>query len=695
MILFIAALLPMCGALVSYLIGRRSKSARDYTAAAFALTEFALMLWLFVRALGGESFTCEIPYLLGRGLLLRLDGFRALYGLIAALMWLMTTLYSRDYLSHYRNRNRYYLFTLLTCGATVGVFLSYDLFTTFLFFEVMSFTSYVMVVHDEKPGAMRAGQTYLAVAILGGMVLLMGLLLLENLCGTLRMDELAAASKGVDRARIYLAGALILFGFAAKAGMYPLHIWLPKAHPVAPAPASALLSGVLTKAGVFGILVLSCELFLHDAPWGRVILAFGTITMFLGAFIALFSIDLKRTLACSSMSQIGFILVGVGMQCLLGEENALAAWGTVLHMMNHSLIKLALFMAAGVVYQNLHKLDLNEIRGFGRGKPLLMFIFGMGYLGIIGMPLFNGYVSKTLLHESIVEYIEHLEHAGHAAGAYQALEWIFLISGGLTAAYMTKLFVCLFLDQPAASAHGHHGNGDGPYMTRQSAFALGFSAAILPVLGLFAHQTMERVAQAAQPFLHAEAPHHAIHYLSLTNLKGGCISLIIGALVYFGFIRTLLMRTEPDGIKRYVNLWPVWLDLENGVYRPLTALVTKAAILVCSALVRVSDLAISGAIALAKAMSTAIVNGTDFMISAVIFLAAAFGRITEKLPEGILALLNATALRRIGRVPPKVRRERRAPTESTHAVTNSLSFGLLLFAVGFLAVMLYLLTNVV
>ena len=209
------------------------------------------------------------------------------------------------------------------------------------------------------------------------MVMLMGLFLLYTLTGTLvisRLPEACAALSAEKRPTLYLAGALMLFGFGAKAGMYPLHIWLPKAHPVAPAPASALLSGILTKAGIFGVLVLSCSIFLHDKNWGIAVLSLGVLTMFTGAVIALFSVNLKRTLACSSVSQIGFILVGIGMQCLLGEENALAVWGTELHMLNHSLIKLVLFMAAGAIYMNIHKLDLNDIRGFGRGKPLLTAI---------------------------------------------------------------------------------------------------------------------------------------------------------------------------------------------------------------------------------------------------------------------------------------------------------------------------------
>ena len=232
--------------------------------------------------------------------------------------------------------------------------------------------------------------------------------------------------------------------------MFPLHIWLPKAHPVAPAPASALLSGILTKSGVFGVLILCRYLFWTELPWNTVVLALGVVTMVLGAVLALFSIDLKRTLACSSMSQIGFILVGAAMQGFLNGENALAAWGTVLHMLNHSLIKLVLFVSAGVVYLGTHSLNLNDIRGWGRNKPVLKVLFFVGAASIAGVPGFSGYVSKTLLHESIVEYIHVLEHAGVSAAA-GSRRWsgCSCFSGGLTAAYMTKLFVAIFVSSRA------------------------------------------------------------------------------------------------------------------------------------------------------------------------------------------------------------------------------------------------------
>ncbi len=648
--LTIPVFLPMLGALGAYLVGRKNKKARDIFADLVGAAEFIVCAALLITAAGGGELELTIPYVCGMGLRFRLDGFRAVYVTVAGLMWMMTTAFSGEYLESYRNRNRYYLFTLLTCGATAGVLLSDDLFTTFIFFEIMSFTSYVMVVHDEKPGAMRAGETYIAVAVIGGMVMLMGLFMLYDKLGTLSFEGMSIALEGIsDKSGLYLPGALVLFGFGAKAGMFPLHIWLPKAHPVAPAPASALLSGILTKAGVFGVLVLTSRVFLHDIVWGKLILGLGVVTMVLGAVLAVFSIDLKRTLACSSMSQIGFILVGVGMQGLLGEENTLAVWGTGLHMVNHSMLKLVLFMCAGAVYMNLHELDLNRIRGWGRNKPLLNVCFLTGALGITGVPLFNGYVSKTLLHESIVEYIEHLGNTG-AAWPYHVVEWLFLISGGLTAAYMTKLYAAIFVEKPSEPFKEHR----SPYMNSLSSAAILIPALLLPVMGILPGPVMGGTAKLMQGFMGAGGQGPDISWFSLTNLKGAAISLGIGAAVYFLFIRTVLMKRDESGRKYYVNRWPRWLDLENLIYRPLLEKILP-------------------------------------------FLGALVSRVLDVMTDLIYSGLNRTILRRKP-IPPRVDEDYEPGDFIPHThrsytlqrISSSISFSLLLFGIGFCVAMVYL-----
>ena len=554
--------LPMAAAPMLPLAGRRSKKLRN----ALAIATCAVVLGLAVLLLFLPEQTGALKGVAGLGLALETGGFRKVYLTVIAFLWLLTTLFGSEYFAHYQNTDRYYCCNLLTLGALNGVFSASDLFTALVFFEIMSFTSYVWVLQEETPAALRAANTYLAVAVIGGLVALMGLFLLWKTLGTTTISALYEAAAASDqKAVLYAAGGCVLFGFGAKAGMFPLHIWLPKAHPVAPAPASALLSGLLTKSGVFGVLVLSCDLFRDDPVWGTVVLTLGAITMLLGAVLALLSVDLKRTLACSSVSQIGFILTGIGTMGILGTENALAARGVLLHMVNHSLFKLVLFLAAGAVYCKLHKLNLNDIRGFGRKKPALLIPFLLAALGIGGFPLLNGYVSKTLLHEGIVEAIEHLAaHGGFALGM-RAVEWVFLLSGGITVAYMTKLFVALFLEKhPTRQAEF-----DGMRaMNAQSAAALWIGALVLPVLGLTMNRSMNAIADFGTDFLHAAALEHAVRYLSWENLKGGLISIGIGFALYFGVVRTVLMGTE-SGVRVYRNRLPAWLDLEELLYRPL------------------------------------------------------------------------------------------------------------------------------
>ncbi len=758
LLLYTAVFGPMAAGILSYLLGRFQKDLRSRFADLVTGLTFGLFLYLFWQMLtsgqNGSSMLpvrADIPEICGMGLHFTLDGFRALYGMIAAFMWFMSTLFSREYLSHYRNRNRYYLFLLVTLGATEGVFLSADFYTTFIFFEIMSLTSYVWVAHDEKREALRAAGTYLAVAVIGGLVMLMGIFLLYDVTGTLFFDELTglynvygAAANDLQTAavtqkwgagtvsassamtQLWIAGFCLLFGFGAKAGAFPLHIWLPKAHPVAPAPASALLSGILTKAGMYGILILTAYLFLGNTAWSNMILLLGVCTMVVGAVLALFSVDLKRTLACSSVSQIGFILVGVGMSGLMGAENLIAVRGSLLHMVNHSLIKLTLFMAAGVVYMNVHTLDLNALRGFGRRKPLLHYIFLMGALGIGGVPLWNGYISKTLIHESIVEYTELVRNGSIAAvasmsalagtdtlfsaGTLQWIEWAFLISGGLTVAYMTKLYVALFVEKNTdAAVQEKYDTLNGKYMNKVSAAALTISASLLPLMGFFPYAVMDRLSQMGQGFMNVEETELAVSYFSLTNLKGAAISLVIGAAVYAVVVRLWMMRpvestravntvknpedtkeSTPKGQDRnprrkYVNRWNSYLDLEDRLYRPLLLQVLP---FLCGMVCRVLDSLVDTVVVLLRK--------TVYRDS----------KLPQELPEGTafthLCACIASTFQQIGNLT--YRRKRPVHVDYDHKfamiheewaenstmIARSMSFGLLLFCIGLILMIAYL-----
>ena len=652
---------PFPAGLIAWLLGRKSEKARD--AWLFAVTSAEFLLTLLLTRLRGSLY---MPDILAMGLSFEADGFRSVYAVITAFMWMCTTFFAREYFAKEKeNLNRYWFFMTITLGATEGVMLSADLMTAFVFFEILSFTSFTWVIHEETKGAVRAGYTYLFIAVIGGLILFMGLLLLENTVGTLAFSSLKeAVQASPERGKILAAAVCILLGFGAKAGMFPLHVWLPKAHPVAPSPASALLSGILTKVGVYGILMMTLTVMVGEQTFGLLVLILGVITMALGALLALFSVNLKRTLACSSMSQIGFILTGVGMWTLLsavGQEEGmgLALNGLMLHMVNHSLIKLTLFMISGVVVMDLHTLTLDDIRGFGRRKPLLMASFALGALGISGVPLFNGYISKTLLHEGIVEGIELLSFPG----LLHAVEWIFLISGGLTFAYMLKLFICLFVEPNRDKKRQMAFERKEPYMNQLSAVVIFASSLWMVILGQPAVMTrLGALMTGWEEILHFRA-------FSWENLKGGLISLSIGAAVYLVIVRHVLMKNGS-----YVDRWPRGLDLEEGVYRPL--------------LTRYLPLCF-GEIARVFGENRILRPLFGFLMTAGAFL----GRVLESGTDAFIVFLRKTFLREkkvrgeTARHPGLIRTMYAELKEAIYPLTANFTFALMMTCIGILIIL--------
>ena len=552
------------------------KRTQDRIALSTGLVEAVILILAIVfrfRMSGME--TLSIPYIEGFGLNFRFDGFRIVYSGVTVLMWVCSLAVSGEYFHESASLRRYYIFCLWTFGATIGVFLSADFLTAFTFFEIMSLASYAFVAHTETKDSLRAAQTYLAVAVIGGLIMLMGILMLYNETGTLDFLELKDAVNAVRSGaepskKLYIAGYLILLGFGAKAGMFPLHIWLPKAHPVAPAPASALLSGVLTKGGIFGILILCLEIFEEDFRFGFTVIILGVITMLTGAVLAVFSVDLKRTLACSSVSQIGFILIGIGLVPLLKEECTLALSGALLYMVNHSMFKLTLFLCAAAIYMKCHMLNINDLKGYGRNMPVLKVLFLIGALGISGVPLLSGYVSKTLIHEGLVEYIAV---SGSCHGIFKTIEILFLASGGMTFAYMMKIFHAIFTDRPEKDCKYAPEHDRTDRISVLSYVAISLPAAVIVFFGLFPKVFINGLAVLmgsfntryfdAEQLLHLEN----LHIFSFENLKGSLISLSLGA-VFYVCIRLFTTEGERWKNPKYLDLWPKVLDLEELVYRP-------------------------------------------------------------------------------------------------------------------------------
>ena len=717
LILLWLVLLPLLGGYVSCALGaffRKSapKAADAIEKCGIALTVATMFVLTMIVALGlwnGQQYSLSIPKLCGMGVYLVADGFRAVYCAVTAFAWLTSTIFFFWYGKGEHHGTRYYVFTMITFACTLGVFLAADLFTLFVFFEGMSLASYVWVAQEQTAKAISASKTYLAVSVIGGLALLTGILLLWDCVGSLQISSLWWYSlQAKSRAELYAAGGCMLFGFGAKAGCWPLHIWLPKAHPEAPASASALLSGILTKTGVFGVLILSGRVFMSDVTWGRLITLLGVVTMLVGAVRALFSIDIKHMLACSSVSQIGFILTGAGVVCAMtGGGYAIAVGGSLLHMLNHSMFKLILFLAAGIVVKNVHSRDLNKVRGYGRNKPWLMILVLIASLGIAGIPGFSGYVSKTLLHEAIV----HCHEAGGGVG-FAVAEYLFLIAGGCTLAYMTKFFVVLFLRKPSKEVLEADIRSGKRYAPVIPMVLMSVAALLIFMGGSLPEVLMRPVAAFMSPVTDYPPLRALPELFSWECLKGGLISITIGVLLFFFAVRPAVMKRRvpiketPD----YVDSAERVPGLEQLIYRPMLLSVLPS---VCGTLMRGLELGTEGfglgVFKICKSILTLIdktIDGAMLLLRRTVLRPVCEQR-TNTLGEaicnpighvgnGLVRLWNAT----VGRKHPieadcvtAVNRARENATENVKLVSRSLSYGLMAFCIGLIILLVYILLN--
>lgn len=587
-----SVIFPLIAAFIVWLFFKNKRSERNRSVLAIimiivSVVELAAVLNLLVCDLSGITFgSTSLGYGIGGlGLRFQYTGFRGIFGVLTAFAWLVTFLFSAQFMKNDTRVIRYDFFNLITLGATMGIFYAADFFTLFFFFEIMSFTSFMWIVHAQTHAAQYAAGTYLGVAIAGGMAILMGIFLVYNQLGTLDFKTLGETAGTSYSPAVLAAAVCMLLGFGAKASAFPVHVWLPTSYTQAPAPATALLSAILSKTGVFGILLVTVELLPICDSFGRLVLVVGTITMLLGGIRGVMSGNFKTTIAYSSMSQIGFILVGVGMQILTAELAAggetvlegyrMAVNGTLLHMINHSLVKLILFMIAGIVFMNVGSYELNKVRGFGHGKPFLLVTFLLAAAGVSGIPLLNGYISKTLLHESLSEYTNYLSSfqgiyafGGAAPVLVKTVELLFLFSGGLTLAYMTKLFVVLFIDKNEDSFVQSEYEAKTNYASALSKLAIGLCALPIPFIGILPNLVADNVAEYG--FVDSvitrtwEIEQESVNYFSLNNLSGALISIAVGIVVYILVVRFFMLRKKDKG---YREIFPAWLNLEKYVYR--------------------------------------------------------------------------------------------------------------------------------
>lgn len=435
-----SSLLP---GLIIFWLPEERRQLRTTLNLAGALIKLALIAFMLWRVAAGEEFIFRHQVMPGLDLVLRADSLALLFVTLSAALWLLTTLYAIGYLEGAPNRSRFFGFFSLCVTATVGIAMAGNLFTFFFFYELLTLSTYPLVVHRGTASSVRAGSVYLAYTLTGGAVLLTGVVWLYGLLGQVDFEHGGVASVLGPQyeGQLRMAFVLLIAGVGVKAALVPLHGWLPRAM-VAPAPVSALLHAVaVVKAGAFGVMRIVYEVFgIEFAQSLNLLLPLSIVacvTILWGSLRALFQDDLKRRLAYSTISQVAYIVLGVSLFGPVGTT------GGLVHLVHQGIMKVTLFFCAGNFAETLGLHKVSELNGAGRRMPLTSAAFSIGALGMIGAPMTAGYISKKYLMDGAK--LAEMEWVG----------WVLTASAVLNAAYFLPILWRLWLKRP-----------DGPWQER-------------------------------------------------------------------------------------------------------------------------------------------------------------------------------------------------------------------------------------
>jgi multicomponent Na+:H+ antiporter subunit D len=423
---------PLVGALITGLAKEENDRTRNITAIAVSLISATAMVLILIQYVNHGEWAIMLHQAApGLEIKLRVDPLAALFGGTAAILWFFSVVYSTGYMAHEHARRRYFIFYLLSLSMTMGVALSANLLTLYLFYEFLTLFTYPLVIHEENDEAKQAGIRYLIYSFFGAGLILIGLIITYGNAGTLEFARGGIINPGNSSPfLLQLAFLCFIFGFGVKAAVMPLHAWLPSAM-AAPTPVSALLHAVaVVKSGVFGILRSMYSIFgitaLISLNLGYFVAALVSVTILTASIIAMQQDVLKRRLAYSTISQLGYITLGAGL------FNVIGLTGGLLHIINHALLKITLFFCAGAIITVTGKKKISEYNGLGRRMPLTMIAFTIAAIGMIGIPPVNGFISKWYLIQGSLE-----------SGA-----WIFIVvligSALLNAAYFLPIIIAAF-----------------------------------------------------------------------------------------------------------------------------------------------------------------------------------------------------------------------------------------------------------
>ncbi|MFM2481446.1 hydrogenase 4 subunit B [Celerinatantimonas sp. YJH-8] len=438
-------------------------------------------------------------------LTIRLDMLAAFMVLVISLLVVVSSIYSLSYLQEYRGKGAWAMgfFMNLFIASMIALVVVDNAFYFIVLFEAMSLTSYFLVISEQNKEAVNAGLLYFFIAHAGSVLIMIAFFLLYRHSTSLDFADFRNAQLSTPQASAVFL--LAFFGFGAKAGMLPLHGWLPRAHPAAPSHASALMSGVMVKIGVFGIIKVGIDLLgASEVWWGVVVLAFGAVSSVLGVLYALAEHDIKRLLAYHTVENIGIILmgVGVGMIGIATHHPLLAALGLLgglYHLINHAVFKGLLFLGAGSVIYRLGTKDMEKMGGLAKLMPRTALAFLIGCMAISALPPLNGFVSEWFTYQSLFT----LSHDGNfflqIAGPIGIV--MLAITGALAAMCFVKVYGVSFCGAPRSEAAAN-----AREVPASMTIAMGLLAICCVILGLGASWIAPVMNQIAASLTHTVAP---------------------------------------------------------------------------------------------------------------------------------------------------------------------------------------------
>jgi multicomponent Na+:H+ antiporter subunit D len=400
---------PLAGAFLVMIVGRFVKDFNKYFTSLVLLFLVCISFYFlfttgenqYVYKVGSWEPVNKIPI----GIYIVMDGFTAIIVCIINLIGFLSAFYSISYIKRYTAENYFYsLFCLMIAGMN-GVVISGDLFNIFVFLEISVISSYALVAFGVEKNELEASFKYQVLGGLASFLILFGIGLIYWKTKTLNIADIKTAfSNGYDKTYYVFVQILILSGFGLKAAIIPFHAWLPDAHSSAPSPISAMLSGVLIKAvGIYVIIRLFFNMFDISEGMAVLITSLGTLSMIIGVFLAIGQWDIKRLLAYHSISQMGYVVlsVGIGMILLARHERpevaALAITGGIFHLINHAAFKGLLFLNAGAIEYTIGTRDLKKMGGLAKSMPATSATSFVASMSISGIPPFNGFFSKLII----------------------------------------------------------------------------------------------------------------------------------------------------------------------------------------------------------------------------------------------------------------------------------------------------------